>query len=117
MSKRIHIGQLKDRITIEETTPTQNAYGEEVNSWATITDGVVYARVEWANTGSGEIYSKQGIASYEAVNFVVRHRTDITAKMRILYKSKYYNIKNIKEVEFNKYLEIVTAASDGNDWG
>lgn len=116
MSKSVKIGSLKDRITIEETTPSQNAYGEEVNSWATITDGTVYARAEWSNTGSGEIYSKQGIAGYEVVNFVVRHRTDLTPKMRILYKSKYYNIKNIKEIEFNKYLELVTVSSDGNDW-
>jgi SPP1 family predicted phage head-tail adaptor len=116
MSKSVYIGQLKDRITIEEPNASQNAYGEEVNAWATITDGTIYARVEWANTGSGEVFSKQGIASYEAVNFVVRHRTDLNAKMRVLYKSTYYNIKNIKEIEFNKYLEIVAVSSDSNTW-
>ena len=90
MAQPIKIGQLKDRITIQEASTAQNTYGEEIRTWGTLSGGDVYALVDWNNTGSGEIYSKEGLSATTSISFIIRHRTDVTPKMRVLYKSNYF---------------------------
>jgi len=96
-------GDLCHRITFQKNTPTANSMNEFVDTWAD------YVTV-WASlvplTGNKYFMAKQ--ANSEVKGIVrIRHRSDITATMRIKYGSRYLLIDSITNVEErNKELDI-----------
>jgi len=84
----IRAGDLNQRIIIQQATVTRDTYGAEIQTWAT------YATL-WASKKhqvSREFYSAQKINAEITDLFIIRYRTGITTKMRILYGGHYYDI-------------------------
>ena len=106
------IGELNERITIQEdTNSTQDAFGAvEPSSWSAITDGTVCARVEYK--GGSEKYEKAQHVASTTVNFTIRYRSDITAKMRVSYDSEIYDIEVINVLERKRWTELVCLKQD-----
>lgn len=78
----------RNRITIEEFTPSRGSDGSVSKTWST------YATV-WAekkHKTSREFFSAQRINSEITELFTIRYKSGITTKMRVSFNSKYYNI-------------------------
>ena len=88
-------GKLFQEVTIQQRNDSVNSIGESVASWATY--AATYAEV--VNLSGAELIQAQQVNSF--VNSRVRVRVDsgIRADMRILFKSRHYNIIFVNEVD------------------
>lgn len=92
------------QITVENLTETQDAFGELDASWSTF--ATVYAFLE----------DRPGVEKYEAAKetafsktfFLIRYRSDLTEKMRVLFEGKYYDIISIEEITRRRYTRLIT---------
>lgn len=103
--------ELKKRIVIQTNTPTQDAYGGDSNSWstlATVWAGVEYRQGTEKYEGDGDAKEERGI---EKAIFKIRYRTDITAKERISFRSKFWDIRNIR-IDNDQWLHIDAETRD-----
>ena len=87
-------GNMDRRITIEKNTPTRSATGEEKENWTTL--ATVWAEVN--SVGGGERFRGAHIVAEATTSFVIRHRTDVTEKMRIQFDGDDYDIHVISEI-------------------
>src|SRR3990167_1977259 len=99
-------GELDRRVNIQQYTETRNAKGEAIKTWSLLE--TVWAKVEPV-AGSEPFQAEQENAK-RTLKFTIRHRTDVTEKMRIAYGSFYYNIKSIEELERREGLAITAEA-------
>jgi SPP1 family predicted phage head-tail adaptor len=102
MAGLIKAGNLNRRITIEQYTSALNAYGESLITWAPVT--TVWAQLRQAK-GTENVEAAQLTAVSDKI-FWIRYRTGLNEKMRVLYDSQYYDIKEINEVGTREGLEI-----------
>lgn len=84
-------GELRHRLSLQQVTETRNAIGEAVEAWATI------ATVPGSLTPiSGRerflAAQTQAEATYRAR---IRWRAGVTAKMRILFEDRVYQITHV----------------------
>jgi len=87
-------GQLRHRITIQQLTagsPQQNAAGEPAVSWSNYL--AVYASVDPV-TGKEPFLSQEHTAVISH-KIKVRYRAGITEAMRVVYASRYFDIKAV----------------------
>jgi len=88
-------GKLRHEITIQQRNQTVNSIGESVASWATY--ALTYANV--LNLSGAELIQAQQVNSFINSRVRVRFDSGIRANMRILYKSRHYNIIFINDVD------------------
>ncbi len=97
-------GSLRHRITIQQATTTQDAYGEPVPTWAT------YA-TRWAAIVpvSGSEADVDGMETAEVRHkFRIRHTSGVRPKMRISYDSRVFEILAVIDVgERGKQMELI----------
>ena len=89
------LGKMNQRIVIQSVTETRSTSGAVTETWATF--ATVWAGVEMVDSTS-ETTEKQMIDRQTVKNttrFTVRHRSDITEKMRISFESKIFDILRI----------------------
>lgn len=90
-------GKLRERITVQQDTPTQNAYGEPIESWATY--ATRWAAVEPAS--GNERWTGDERLAEVTHRFRVRYDAttkNITPKMRISYDSRTFDIHSVINV-------------------
>ncbi len=83
-------GQLRHRIAIQTNTPSQDAYGQPIDSWAT-------AATVWAAAkmlGGRELFAAQQAESRATVEFTIRRRA-VTAQQRISWDGRIFGIEAI----------------------
>lgn len=98
----VNIGRLDRRVVIEQAAETQNSSGEAVPTWSEL--ATVWASVRPARTVES-VQGDQEHAVRETV-FRVRHRTDVTEKMRVSYGGKVYDIAGIVEIGRREALDL-----------
>ena len=86
-------GRLDTRITIEQPSESQDAYGEVDQTWSTL--ATVWAEV-YPMSGS-ESFKGQQVFAEDVLVFRIRHRSDVTRKMRIDHGGTKYDIEVIAE--------------------
>jgi SPP1 family predicted phage head-tail adaptor len=91
-------------IIIQIYTDSKDSVGGPIISWAT--HATVKANANWVSGDESEIVDK--VTAITKVKFVIRHRTDLDAKMRISFDGDYYNIIAILDDQYNKYLTLIT---------
>ncbi len=89
------IGRKRERFTIESGTESADSEGQPVTTWATF--ATVWARAEFLS--GRELEAMQKINSEISVRFTVHYRADVTEKMRVSWRSKYWNIHAIQATE------------------
>jgi SPP1 family predicted phage head-tail adaptor len=106
-------GKLRHRVSIEEQVVTVNSYGESETYWAPVAD--VWAAIE--PLSGKEYLAAQQIQSAVSCRIVIRQR-DLLPSMRIVYRSKVYNIAAILP-DKESGLEYVTilASEDSTEQG
>ena len=89
-------GALRHLVTIQKAVETKNAYGEPEVTWTNVVENV------WSQIiplrGREYFAAKQINADIEA-RIVMRYRTDVTAKMRLLHGTDEYYIYSIINVD------------------
>lgn len=97
-------GTMRERLTIQQSTPAQDSYGEPIDSWANIaTNPTVWGSV--GSRASGERFISGGEQLQATVSHTVRirYRADVTVKMRIQWRStRYLYIENVVDPDGRK---------------
>lgn len=107
--KHLSGGSLDRRIVIQRMTVTPSAYNEPIETWATHL--TLWARK--FDTSAGEAMRAAEVGASLTARFTVRNTADtsgITAKDRVVYDSKTYNITGVRETGGrNTFIEIDVA--------
>jgi len=97
-------GTLRERVTIQAATVSQDAYGEPIATWANLATNPTV----WASVGSragGERFISGGEQIMANVSHTVRlrYRTDVTVKMRLQWRtSRYLYVENVVDPDGRK---------------
>jgi SPP1 family predicted phage head-tail adaptor len=86
-------GDLNRRITIQTFTPTRDSLGAEIETWSTLAE--IWAQV--TNVAGGEIYAADKILSQTTHRITIYYRSDLTAKMRVVYNGTAYDVLMVQE--------------------
>lgn len=100
----MNAGLLKECITIEQPTISQNVYGANELEWSTFIETRAFVNYTSGNrmTANNEV-----IWSYQ-VNFTIRVYHQVNEKMRIIWNDKKYRILSIEEDKDKQKLTIRT---------
>jgi len=103
-------GELDRRIALESPVKTANTYGEQVLTWATYK--TVWAKAVW--DGGMEKEESDKLTATTKVVFTVRNIDNVVdVEYRVLYDSKYYYIKVIRQIDGREmFLELETELKD-----
>lgn len=83
------IGKLRQRITIQRKTHTQNGLGEPVVVWTAV--ATVWAE---RRTLRGREFESAGTEQAEYTNvYTLRYRADVTEQMQVIDDGSAYNIR------------------------
>jgi SPP1 family predicted phage head-tail adaptor len=90
-------GNLRHRVTIQESTPTRNSKGEEIDSWSTFGGGARAAAVI-PLAGREAFNARQRHAEAE-LRIELRHLAGVTTKMRVSYDGRLFDILDVADIE------------------
>ena len=96
-------GKLDRRITLQTLTISRDSYGAAIESWSTL--DTVWAGV--LPLKGEEYFAAAQIVAEEQLKFRIRHRTDLTEKVRVLYESQAYDVQHIAEIGRRQGLELL----------
>ena len=99
-------GGLDHRIVLQTNTPTNDSYGDPIESWATL-DTV------WAGKMSAKAVEKftgEKLTGFRQIAWEIRYRSDLDHLARVVYDSENYNIIGVTEIGRKKGLILVTEA-------
>ena len=100
------IGEMRNRIIVQSLSPTTDAGGGQAISWGTTT--TVWAKVE--NLSGSETFFGDQLEARSNYKFTIRYYSAITAKHRISYNSKAFNIQHIESIfEGKEKFQEITA--------
>ncbi len=98
------IGEMRHRVTIEQNDGSADGGGGMADSWTTV--ATVWARVEQFQS------SPRAHAGRAAENFsmraTIRHRTDVSAGMRLTHENQIYRIRAASDPEQRKRFLVLS---------
>lgn len=104
----MQIGELRDKVTIQEYIQTPDRYGGFSETWQD-------KYTVWANIKplrGREYFEMQKIQSEITHKITIRYRSDINTLNRIRYKERILNIKSVIDIDNrHRYLEIMCIGS------
>ncbi len=95
-------GSLDRQIELQHFTETQDEFGGVTLAWTTL--ATVWAQVRELR-GSERVEAAQLAATVDAY-FIIRYRTDIIPKMRILYEGDVFDIREVLELPRRQGLQL-----------
>ncbi len=100
----IHAGALDRRLLIEQNTGGVSSAGAPLETWATLA-------TVWAGkrdiSGREVFAAGQDMAEIASTRFIIRHRSDVTAAMRVTVDGVVYDITHIAEIGRREGLELL----------
>jgi SPP1 family predicted phage head-tail adaptor len=97
-------GKLRHKITIQKTTQTADSIGGIIDSWSTF--ATVWAHIEPLK-GKETLQGEQ-ISTDLFLRITIRYLSGLTAKMRISWNSRTFDIKSISNLdERNREMELL----------
>ena len=104
-------GKLDQRVTLQAKTRTVDDMGGAEETWGNLpSTPTVWAQVIPAR--AVEPLAGERVAAHGMFTFVIRNRTDVSEKDRILWRSEPYNIRHI-ERRGNRPLYLYISAERG----
>jgi SPP1 family predicted phage head-tail adaptor len=97
------LGQLTQRITIEQRTVTPDPLGGEVVTWVAVfrcNASVFYG------TGA-EAMRRDGLTAQTKASFRILNRKGLQARQRILYNNQAWDIEDIKPDSKRMFMDLV----------
>ncbi|HYH39919.1 MAG TPA: phage head closure protein [Azospirillum sp.] len=86
-------GDLDQRVTIQSETRADDGYGGSTLAWSTV--ATVWAQV-WPVSGKERVQAQQ-IEAPAMYRCKIRRRGDVTAGMRVVWRSVAYNIRFVAD--------------------
>ena len=99
-------GELDRQIVINRLAPNQNSFGEEEKEYLKV--ATVWASVKPVK--SSEKFTESQTDAVLELEFKIRYRSDIEAKMQIVYNGKNFDIKPPMEIGRREGLRIIGTA-------
>lgn len=107
------IGKLRQRITWQSATVSQDAYGEPIKTWANLgTNPTVWADIQAQPSGERFVSGGEQVQSVMRHKVKIRYRTDLTVQMRGVWGSRYLYIENVNDPDGRKALLLVTCREE-----
>lgn len=104
---KLQIGEMSEKIAIEEATYTTNSFGEKEEIWS----HYCYVWASIAPFKARERYFTEKWQFEDILVFTVRWQTGIHERQRISYDDgngvRYYNIRGIERISRNRWLNII----------
>lgn len=98
----LETGKLKDRVTIQSKIETRDDYGQPIKTWVDVAG--VWA---WVKFNNGTEYNTGGAQQAEtSASIRIRWREDLDTSMRVLFKTKIYNIKAVLPSSDKDYVDL-----------
>lgn len=105
---KAQVRQLRQRITFQTLTLTDDGQGGSVESWANIADiPTVWAEVK--PTKASEQYFAQAIRPVGTHQIIIRWRADLSSKMRILHAGRVFQIHGIRAENEEHWFTLIDA--------
>lgn len=103
-------GRLRNRVTIQSQSTTQDAVGQETISWTTVS--TVWAQI---NPLSGrDYYNQSGEHADITHEIMMRHGVTVRPGDRIVYGSRNFDVNSVLTVqERDAWLKIRARETDG----
>ena len=106
-----YAGKLDRVLTFQRATVNYNAYNEQIETWNLLV--TVFAGKR--DVSAGESLRAQEVGAQLTTRFVARHSdvlTTLTARDRLMFEGKLYNITGVREVQDtrNAWIEIDAVA-------
>jgi SPP1 family predicted phage head-tail adaptor len=101
-------GKLRQQITIERASQTQNEYGEIVEGWETV--GTFPASVEPIN--GREYFAAQAVQSEVTTRIRMRYKPGILVTDRVTHGGTVYNIQSVINPEMRNEELILMCVSN-----
>ena len=97
-------GTLRERVTIQAATVSQDSYGEPIKTWANLaTNPTVWANVGSRASGERFITGGEQVMANVTHTVRIRYRTDVTVKMRLQWRtSRYLYVENVVDPDGRK---------------
>jgi len=97
-------GTLRERVTIQAATVSQDSYGEPIETWGNIgTNPTVWASVGSRASGERFISGGEQVMANVSHTVRIRYRTDVTVKMRLQWRtSRYLYVENVVDPDGRK---------------
>ena len=92
------VGLKRERPVIQVATPTVDAEGQAVDSWATF--DTIWAEIQFLS--GRELEAMQKINSSISLKMTTHYRTDILVTHRVSWRSEFWNIEAVLP-ESNKF--------------
>jgi len=99
----IRAGELRERVTVQTPAESRNPLGETVLDWTDFAE--VWASVEGASVRESLLFGQQDIAVTHRV--VMRYLDGLTAKMRIVWRSRVLEIVSLLEHDNRSRHELI----------
>lgn len=107
-------GRLRHRVSLQRQTETRDPEsGAVIVSWGEVAK--LWASVE--PLSAREFIAAQSVQSEVSARIVIRHRNDVSAKDRIVYRGQVYNIEGILPDPESGYEYITLPVSAGANNG
>lgn len=104
-------GTLRDRITIQRRSQTEDDWGSPINTWVSITTQRLAARVKHLS-GLATIKADADV-SVSRASIRIRRRTDVNAGMRVLFGGQVYEIDDVLPGETREHVDLVCKRTQG----
>lgn len=98
-------GALRESVTIEKRSTSQDSVGEQVHTWTTFAE----RRAELMKTPGAEVWSAQQRNARVPTTFRLRYLSGVEPGMRIIWSSKLHDIKSAVDPTGRKEQLIITA--------
>lgn len=97
-------GTLRERVTIQAATVTQDSYGEPIETWANLaTNPTVWANVGSRASGERFISGAEQVQASVSHTVRIRYRADVTVLMRLIWRTnRTLQIENVIDSDGRK---------------
>lgn len=118
LQSKYNIGNFDKRITIIKKVVTINSFNGESETW-------ILHKLKWAkedNAGLGstgtEVIQADKITAIRKTTYVIRYDDTIDEEMRVVFRSKVYDIVSLKLADGNRdrFLSIECQYLEGEVW-
>lgn len=104
----IRAGKLRNKIVIQQNTPSTDSFGERDASWSTF--ATVWADIKPLT--SREYWDAVQVNAESTLKFVIRYLSGVTPKMRISWDSRIFNIESIINVDERNKMIVLLAVEN-----
>ena len=105
-------GKLKHMVTIESLTQTRDAEGGMVDTWSLFATS--WAAIKNLSGNERTVTAQGGKTAEARTEFTIRYLPGVTAKMRVVYNDKFYDIAHVNDYDESHRFIVLTCSTGVN---